>query len=372
MLSPKQQAFELFEKSQNILIVLPKDHCADSLGAGLALTILAKDLGKKAELIVQEPISQKLSFFPGQEDIKNEIFSARDFIITIDTSQKKIRQLRYENKDAMLKIYLAGPDKLEERDIKLEPGPFVFDAVITIDAADLESLNSFYEKYTDLFFQKPVLNIDHKSGNEHFGEINIVETTFSSNSEIVTDFINTFFPNQLSEPIATCLLAGIIQKTHSFQKQNTSPQTFALASLLIAKGADKEKIIRHLYQTKGFSYLKFWGKLLTRLEFSADKNLARLQIEESDLAGRGYDLNDLTIISEDINDLLPQINASIILWTDQQILTALVQSQKPELLQKLAAELDGQIKNHLAIFKFAGQDETAVKERLWSLLNSLA
>lgn len=372
MLSPKQQAFELIQKSQSILIVLPKDHCADSLGAGLALAMLAKDLGKKADLIVQEPVSPKLSFLPGQENIKNEISSIRDFIISIDTSQKKIKQLRYENKDATLKIYLAGPDKLEEKDIRLEPGPFVYDATITIDAPDLEALGGFYENYTDLFFQKPVLNIDHKSGNEHFGEINLVELTSSSSSEIIADFIATFFPNQISEQIATCLLTGIIQKTHSFQRQNTSPQTFALASLLVTRGAQKEKIILSLYKTKTLEYLKFWGKLLTQISFDPIKNLAWLEIKESDLKESGCTMDDLAMISEEINDLLPQLSASVIFWPEENMPVALAQSQKPELLQKLAAELVGQTKNHQALFKFTGLDYQAAKEKIWGLLNLLA
>jgi len=382
MLSPKQQAFELFSKSQNILIVLPKNHNADSLGAGLALTMLAKDLGKKADLVVQEPVLPILSFLPGRENIKNEISSIRDFIISIDTSEKKIKQLRYENKNATLKIYLAGPDNLEEKDIKLEPGPFVYDATITIDAADLEALENFYEKYTDLFFQKPVLNIDHKSGNEHFGEVNLIEPTFSSGSEIIADFVNSFFPSQISEQIATCLLAGIIQKTHSFQRQNTSPQTFALASLLITRGADKEKIIQHLYKTKTLNYLKFWGKLLTQLELDSVKNLAWLEIAEGDLRQNGCGIEDLKMISEEINDLLPGLSASVILWQappeasalseqDEHLPMALVQSQKPEILQKLATKLNGHAINHQVFFEFPGQPLIAAKEKIWGLINSL-
>lgn len=65
MLSPKQQAFDLINKSQNILIVLPKDQSADSLSAGLALMLLGRELNKKIDLIAQEPIPEKLSFCPG-------------------------------------------------------------------------------------------------------------------------------------------------------------------------------------------------------------------------------------------------------------------------------------------------------------------
>jgi nanoRNase/pAp phosphatase (c-di-AMP/oligoRNAs hydrolase) len=372
MLTPKQQTFDLINKSQNILIILPRDYTADALGSGLALTRLARDLGKRADLIVQEAAPEKLSFLPGLEMAKNEVAPLRDFIISIDTSQKKIKQLRYENKDSVLKIFLAGPDSLEQKDIRLEPGPFNYDALIAVDAPDLEALGQFYEKYTDLFFQKPILNIDHKSGNEYFGEINLVETTASSCAEIITDFLNSFFPNQISPEMATCLLTGIIEETHSFQKTNTTPQTFNLASLLITHGAEKETIIQFLYKTKPLRYLKLWGRLLDNLELDKEKGLAWMLVEPAEFEMLVPTLDELVMISEEINDLLPQLNASFMLWSDQfNSSQALVQSSKPELLQKLNLELGGSQKNHQVFFKITELDLAAARAELLNLINPL-
>ena len=372
MLSSKQQAFELFNKSQNILIVLPANHTTDSLGSGLALAMLARELGKKTDLIAQEPVAEKLSFLPGLEMLKSEVAPLRAFIISIDTSEKKIKQLRYENKDSVLKIFLAGPDKLEQKDIRLDPGPFNYDALIVIDAPDLETLGQFYEKYTDLFFEKPILNIDHKSGNEYFGEVNLVEPTASSCAEIIADFLNSFFPNQIFAPIATCLLAGIIEETRSFQKTNTTPQTFNLASLLITQGAEKEKIVQFLYKTKPLKYLRLWGRLLSSLDVDREKNLAWVAIEPAEFEQLQPSFDDLAAISEEINDLVPQLNASILLWNDNSDWTeALVQSLKPELLQKLNLELGGSLKNHQVFFKITEQDLTLARANLASLINPL-
>jgi nanoRNase/pAp phosphatase (c-di-AMP/oligoRNAs hydrolase) len=346
MLSPKQQAFDLVNKSQNVLILLPRDYTADALGSGLALTMLIKELGKKADFIIQQPSPEKLSFLPGLELVKSEVAPLRDFIISIDTSEKKIKQLRYENKDSVLKIFLAGPDSLEQKDIRLEPGPFNYETLIIIDAPDMEALGQFYEKHTDLFFEKPIINIDHKSGNEYFGEINLVEPTSSSCAEIITDFMNSFFPNQITASIATCLLTGIIEETRSFQKTNTTPQTFNLASLLIMRGAEKEKIIQYLYKTKPLKYLKLWGVLLNCLEIDKQKQLAWMIIKPEEFEQFQPSLENLTSISEEINDLLPQLNASLLLWNDQSgSPEALVQSSKPELLQKLYLEMGGSQKS---------------------------
>ncbi|MBI4709311.1 MAG: hypothetical protein HY764_03870 [Candidatus Portnoybacteria bacterium] len=371
MLSPKQQAFDLLNKSQNILIVLPKNQSADNLGSALALFILLNGLNKKAEIIAQEPIAERLSFFPGLEQIKEEPAALRDFIISIDTSQKSIKRLRYETKDSLLKIFLSSPDKLEEKDVRLEPGPYNYDAIIIIGAQDMESLGEFYEKHTELFFQKPILNIDYRSGNELFGEINLVEITASSAAEILTEFILAFFPNSISQPIATCLLAGIIDETHSFQNTNATPQTFNLASSLVTHGAEKEKIIQALYKTKPLNYLRLWGRLLGRLNYEPDKNLAWLEASPEDFQETETSSSDLYTISDEVRSLLPQLNAAIILWPEEQeMISAIIQSSKIDLLQKINLELGGALKNNLILAKAIGPDLLSAKARLENLINS--
>jgi len=372
MLSSKQQAFELLNKNKNILIILPQNCGADGFGSGLALMILAKKLDKKVDLVSQEPIPKELSFLPNCDQIKNEITSLRDFIISIDTSQKKIKQLRYETQEATLKIYLTSQGKIEQKDIKLEPGPFIYDLVITIDAPDLEAIGQFYERYTDLFFEKPILNIDHKASNECFGEVNLVETTSSCSAEILTDFFNSFFPQQITPEIATCLLTGIIEETNSFQKPNTTPQTFNFASLLITQGAEKEKIIQALYKTKPLNYLNLLGRALAGLDYVQEKKLAWLEIKPDDLRETKTSINDLSFILNEIYDLLPQLNAGIIIWSDEPNLASLiVRSPNSELLQKLNIELGGSIKNNQAYFKIVGLTPKEAKIKLESLLNSL-
>ncbi len=371
MLSPKQQAFELLNKSKNILIVLPMDLNADNLGSALALLSVAEQLDKKTEAIIQGAIPQKLSFLPGIEKLKSEPTVWRDFIVLVDTSQNKIRQLRYETEESVLKIFLTSQGKIEQKDIKLEPGQFNYDFIITIGATDLEALGQFYEKYTEIFFNQPVLNIDCRSGNELYGEINLVEPTASSCSEIIADFLNSFSPSNITPDVSTCLLAGVIDATHSFQKSGTAPQAFNTASLLISQGAEKEKIIQALYKTKSLNFLKLWGRLLSRLEWQPEKNLAWLQAHPEDFQETKTSPDDLTLAAEEIYDLLPQLNAGVILWQNEpSVISALVISPVPGLLQKLNLELAGSVKNNEAIFKIANADFISAKTKLENLLNS--
>lgn len=369
MLSPKQQASDSLNKSQNILIPLRQDFSADSLGSALALALLLKQIGKNPEVVTQQEIPSRLSFLPGLEKIKKEPSSWRDFIISIDTSQKHIRQLRYETKGSILKIYLGGPDNLEQKDIRLEPGPFLYDLIITLGTPDLETIGPLYEKYSELFFEKPILNIDHRAANEHYGEINLIEPTAGSSAEIIADLINSFFPNQITPEIATCLLAGIVDETHSFQKPNATPQTFSLASFLISQGAEKETIVQSLYKTKPLNYLKLWGRLLTRLDYRPENNLAWTEAYPEDFLKTQTAASDLLMISQEIYEMLPQLALSAIFWQKEpQEITIILQSPRLDLLQKLSTELNAQLKNHRLIVKMPATDMALAKNRILGLL----
>jgi len=78
------------------------------------------------------------------------------------------------------------------------------------------------------------------------------------------------------------------------------------------------------------------------------------------------------LISEEINDLLPQLNASILLWNDQSGSSqALIQSSRAEMLQKLNLEAGGSQKNHQLFLKFAEQNLQTIKSDIDSLINPL-
>ncbi|MDD2753295.1 MAG: hypothetical protein PHT44_01675 [Candidatus Portnoybacteria bacterium] len=373
MLTPLQQAIDLIQKSKNILIALPESLNADSLGSALALEATLKKLGKKVELASQEAAPDKLAFLPGIDALRNKLTSLRDFVISVDTSQNKISRLRYEAEGSVLKIFLATPQKIEQRDIKLEPGPFYYDLIIVIDAPDLESLGDIFNSNTELFFNKSILNIDCKAGNEYFGEVNLVEPTAAACAEIVVGLIEGLAPNSIDANIATLLLAGLIVKTHSWQNSRTTPQALNLASLLIIKGAEQETIVKNLYKTKPLNCLKLWGRLLGRLEFDDREKIAWIFAQREDFIATGTSAKDLPFVLDEIYDLFPSINLAIILWPDDNGSTyILAQSKRAEHLQKLCLEIGGSVKNDRLLVKMAGMAAKDAKEKIAVLLNSLS
>lgn len=367
MLSPLQQAVDLIQKNNNILIALPGNLNGDSLGSSLALAAALKNLDKKVELVSQDLVPDKLNFLAGRENLKNQISSWRDFIISVDTSKNKISRLRYEKENNVLKIFLASEQKMEERDVKLEPGAFFYDLIITIDVPDLESLGTLFTQNSELFFNKPILNIDCRASNEYFGEANLIEPTAAACAEIVAGLIEKLGSALIDTSSATALLTGLITKTHSFQNSKTTPQALNLASLLISKGAEQEKIIQNLYKTIPLNRLKLWGQLLSRIDFDRQNDIVWLWAAPEDFLFTQTSPKELPFIMEEIENLFPQIGLIFILWTDEAgTIWALGQAKQPELLRKINLDLGGSLKNEKLLLKLIEADIESAKKKIFA------
>ncbi len=372
MLSPFQQTIDRLQKSQNILIALPENLNGDSLGSALALGETLKNLNKNFELVSAGELPEKLTFLYGASDLKHQIKPRRDFIISINTLQNKITSLKYEQQNNCLKIFLATPHKIEEKDIKLEAGAFAYDLIVTIDAPDLESLGKIFEENTELFFQKPILNIDHKSANENFGEINLVEPKAAANAQIVQKILEGMNTLPLTPSQATALLCGLITKTHSFQNINTTPQALILASELINQGAERELIIQNLYKTKPLNRLRLFGRLLEKTEYDNEKKIVWMKASSADFAETASTAQELTYILEEINDFFPMVQLVFIFWTDENNnVWVLGQSEHPKIMHKMNLEFGGALKNNRWLAKTSFVEINQAKKTINNLLISL-
>jgi len=184
--------------------------------------------------------------------------------------------------------------------------------------------------------------------------------------------IEALGPNLIDETAATALLTGLIEKTRSFQNAKTTPQALNLASSLILRGAEQEKIILSLYKTKPLNLLKLWGRLLSRFEYDAERQIIWFSAQAQDFQDTRTASQDLPFVLEEINDLFPQLNLSAIFWPDERgLLWLLVQAKRPEILHKINLEMPGTIKNGKFLLKTEFAATEPVKEKLNALLTSL-
>lgn len=270
-LTEKQQIVELIRESKNIFLTTHINPDGDALGSILAFYLILKKLGKNVTAVTPTKASKVFEFLPEIKQVATDFNGMKDFIVSVDLTNAEIDKLGYKKDIKENKINIVVTPKsgnFTPEDVSFSYGKNKFDLVFVLDAPDLDRLGPVYDENTDLFYETPVVNIDHHPGNSHFGKVNWVDMTATSTSEILVSLIESLSREKqlLDADIATCLLTGITTDTASFQNTNTTPKSLTVAAQLVAAGARQQEIIQKIYKTKELSTLKLWGVILARVE----------------------------------------------------------------------------------------------------------
>jgi len=369
----KQQIFKLIQKSKNILIAIGSSASGDALGSSLALYLFLKKQGKNADIVSPMLPLEKFNFLPAYNMITQSIRANREYIIFVDIPQKNLDQLHYRSEEKQLKIYLK-PKKIElnQENISFQPGAFNYDLIIILNTYDLEALGHLYEKAAELFFEVPIINIDHHPSNEYFGKINLVEITASATSQIVSEILFNLNEDLIDQDIATNLLAGIISETKSFQIINTTPKTLIVAAHLISLGARQQEIIRYLYKTKPLNHLKLCGRSMARLHYNSQLGIIWSLLSQIDFQKTKTTPADLDLVTEELIKNSPEANLCLIFWETPTGIQGQAQIIKNFNSEELKNTLDGSRKNNKITFKLETTDITkAEKQTLEKIKNWL-
>ena len=313
-LSTEKQIIDQLTRANKVLVALPQVLTADSVASGLALTQFLKKLDKDAVLVSSGQLLENLKFLPQADSLSSNVKAGKSLVINVDTSQRKLEELSYQSVDQRAQIFLkADVGTFEATDISFTADKFPVDVIVVLDAKSLEDLGALFEKNTDLFFETPKINIDNKPGNEYFGAINFVDIAASSVAEILASLFEKFENQLVDENIATCLLAGIVTKTQSFQHAQTTPKAFLAASQLVALGARQQEIVKQLFKTKSLALLKLWGRTLARLQTKAENSLVYSLLSNADFEKAGAGEWELPAVLQDLQDTVSGYNIVAIL-----------------------------------------------------------
>lgn len=174
------------------------------------------------------------------------------------------------------------------------------DLIVTFDASDLRRCG-LEECLATLSAPLPFIVIDHHKTEGGFGVINLVETGSSSTAEIVLRIMKSQgWP--LDPDIATCLLQGVIYDTWGFSNLGTTPESFSVASELMAAGARFPEVMRATFVNKSVPALQLWGDVLQRLRRDPRTNWAVTVVTRADL-------ERFHLTSEDVSGLANFLNA---------------------------------------------------------------
>lgn len=359
-LEPIQQLEKLLEGSKNILIILPQNPTGDAIGSGWAFYYFLEKKGIVPTLAFVDGFNEleRFKFLPKPENISSSIAEAKEFILVFNTKYNKISNVKPEFFDDELRISIT-PEKgsIDPRDFSFIPAKSKYDAIVVLDSPDKETLGKIFEENPDIFYEVPLVNIDHHSNNENFGQINIVSITSSSTAEVLFDIMEKIGVEIMDEKISNCLLTGIISGTESFQRKNTTPKSLQVAAKLMDNGAKQQEIIRWLYKTQPFNTLKLWGRVMARLNLDEELKLVWSLMSIEDFVQSRSNPQDIPFILEKIKDNYSASNIFMVLYNEKtDIVNGMIKCGDPEMVKKIVGIFSGNAKQDIVNFKLEGKN----------------
>lgn len=233
------EANALINQAQSILVVTHVKPDGDAIGSLLGLTNALRENGKQVTAAVDGGVPDFLQNLPSAETVINDLNAGQwDVMVSVDASD-------------------------EER---------------TGKAGDFGRQHS-----------KFVINLDHHPTNTLFGNVQIVVPGAVSATEIVFDWLISL-GFQISQPVATALLTGLVTDTIGFRTSNVVPRTLAVAHELMIAGASLVDIIHTTLVSKPYSHIELWKQVFPSVNF--DEGVASAVVLADNLEKAG--LTDMT------------------------------------------------------------------------------
>jgi bifunctional oligoribonuclease and PAP phosphatase NrnA len=223
--------------AQRLTVIGHENPDADTLGAALAIRMVGERLGIPAEVVMADPVPPYLAFLPGSDRVR--------------------------------------------RSPELEP-----DIAVIVDSGDLARIGSLATDAADWLGRARIVNIDHHVSNPGFGAVNLVDPDAASTCEMVTLLLPEL-EIALDADMATVLLAGIVNDTHTFAHPNVTPRTLRAAATLVEAGASLSSVHQAIYAEKPFTTLAVWGRILAGVTEAAGGRIIHADLTLAMLAETG-------------------------------------------------------------------------------------
>lgn len=220
---------EEIKKADKIVILTHENPDGDAVGSSLAMKIALKQLGKEADVIMNE-CPRTYRFLPEADNVKKET-------------------------------------DIEE-----------YDLAISVDASDLKRVvggNKYFET------AKRKIVIDHHSSNTMFGDYNFVNPASPACCEIILEMLK-YFNIDINIELGTCIICGIITDTGGFQYSGVNAETFEFAAELLRTGINISEVYKKALKTKTKASFELARLATERMEFLEDGKITFTYINRED------------------------------------------------------------------------------------------
>jgi len=261
----------------------------DTLGAGLALGLALKGIGKRVGYFQQDAVPRNLRFLADSDLCSREI--PKD--LPADT------------------LWVFG------------------------DMSDTSRAG----EYLPAIDRVNVLNIDHHLGNSRFGALNYVLETEASTGTCVMHLLRAL-EVPITPDIATALLTTIMTDTGAFMHTNTTAAVLKLSAELMEHGADKPLITEEIFANKRFAAITILGLALSKAKVENDGRYCYTYVDQAMLDACGADGEDTEEIVQHLRSVEGVEAAALFKDYDGAVRVSLRSSGKINVMQA-AASLGG-------------------------------
>ncbi len=222
-----QAILQVFDQYQSFALSTHVNPDGDALGSELALYSFLKDLGKQVKIYNTDAAPQNYKFLPFY--------------------------------DAILPVKALRDDFPQ--------------VLVVLDAGVLKRIGEYLSR--TLVPTKAIVNIDHHTAAERFGDYNLVETDASSTSEIIYRLIR-HHGTPIGKKRALCLYTGIMFDTGCFRYSNSTPMAHHVAANLIQEGIAVDEVYRAVYETLPIGTLLLLSEVFQTLGTTPDGKIGWL------------------------------------------------------------------------------------------------
>lgn len=134
--------------------------------------------------------------------------------------------------------------------------------------------------------QPVVIDIDHHTGPDPFGHVQLVDCTAAATGELVYELLREL-DVRITPEIAVCLMSAILTDTGSFRFSNVTANVFRIAGELVEAGASPSPIYEAIYGSRPYGATLLLGRLLSRVQRSEDGRVVWASIGQEDFCSVG-------------------------------------------------------------------------------------
>ena len=295
-----QDAIELINKSNNILITTHTKPDGDACGCVAAMCEALGALGKNVTPLLLSPVPQWYEF----------LFAEKPTIL---------------DEDIKLDELTAG--RLGQ-----------FDLILIVDTNSRSQL----PKFSDYLKQNnvPVLVLDHHETSDNLGDVELVDRDAAATGMIVLDLLK-YAGWPVTGKIAESLFVAVATDTGWFRFSNTNSRVYQVCAELIEAGVKPSQIYGHLYLNFSHPRFRLMAGMLNKLELLLDGRCAVMQITRQDFEQTGAAYSDTeNLINESHRIESVRVSALFIELKDGRIRCSM-RSKGPLDVSKIAAKFGG-------------------------------